>query len=62
MPVQPAFLPGVCVHQCGRSLPLGCSSLEDLIDLVLVMYRDLLQSLDDNTSLRKRARQERNSI
>lgn len=47
------FLPGVRVHQGGRGLPLGRSSLEDLIDLVLVVYGYLLQSLNDDGSLGK---------
>lgn len=49
-----AFQPGIGVHQCGCGLPLGCSSLEDLIDLILVMYRYLLQALNNNPSLRKK--------
>lgn len=46
-----ALLPGISIHQCGCSLPLGGSSLQDLINLVFVVYRDLLQALDNDAPL-----------
>lgn len=45
------LIPGVSVHEGGGRLPLGCSSLQDLIHLVLVVHRDLLEAFDDHTPL-----------
>lgn len=43
--------PGVGVHQGGGRPPLGCSSLQDLVNLVLVVDHHLLQPLHHHAAL-----------
>lgn len=56
---QGSALPGVGVHERGGRPPLGCPSLQDLVDFVFVVDRHLLQTLHYHatlTSHRKKTR------
>lgn len=43
--------PGVGVHQSGGRLPLSSAPLQDLVDLIFVVDRHLLQTLDQHAAL-----------
>lgn len=52
--VRHAGLPGICIHESGGSFPLGRSTLQNLVNLIFVVYCDFFQALDDNTPLKDR--------